>query len=431
MKTYSMTKSKCQLIRRALIFLMLLFCGQNASASDKLNGIAVYSALSQEQFIAALYLPQYSESPRDAILQKGSKSMEMRITADKIFPRRFKRMWVESLAINAAPKELEQNAQNVSEFSRLLRVKLRQGDILRINKTPSATTVQVNGIELGQIDDPNFFDILVRTWVGPVPISSDFKAKMLSGGRIDNDLLERYNNISPTNERTQAIADALEAEKSEEEEERIAQRPSAAKPPAPAVTQNQPQTKPEVQEPTQVATAPPPAPVSTPAPAAKPKEVAKPVAEKKPPEPSPQVAAQASSAPKEEPEPTTVAILSEDDLFDDDSILEDEDSSFDFSAEELLSQQLFFSKLTKWTSNFVQYPKKAIKNNLEGTVRITMTIRRNGRVVDVRLTEKSEHEELNRAAARAVRDASPYPAIPDEVSGDELVFTVPVVFRLR
>lgn len=384
---------------RLLLSLWLVSAAGLTQASEKLNGLALHSELSQEQFIAALFVDELSDNARSVMLSPKNKVMELRILADKIYPRRFKQMWVEGLAINSGSSELGQFATSLSDFSKSLKVKLRAGDVLRIEQSVSNVVIKINGYTVEKLDDPRFFDLLLRTWIGPVPLSSEFKEALLADGKIDQELLQRFEQIQPSSARIQAVSSALEAA------EQKAQAAATPTPKAAAQASSAAQAKPKPV-------------VKAPAKSSSSKAA---VAEAKP--KSSSKAAQSSSA-------AAPGLVKEDDLFDDD-ILDDEEDDLDFSAEALLSKQLYYSKLTKWTANFVEYPRRAMQRNLEGTVRVSMTLKRNGRVVKIDFMELSPHEDLNKAAEQAVRNASPYPAIPDDISGDELVFTIPVVFRLR
>lgn len=374
---------------RALCFVVVtsgLF-SVSAWSQPVLNGMAVHTELGEEQFIAALYIDTPTSSSRDFIVSDVNKAMEMRIVADRLFPRRFQRLWVESIAINAGAAELEAHAQNLADFSNMLRVRLRAGDIVRFERIKEEEVrVLINGYQLGAIASPRFFDLLVRSWIGPVPLSTNFREALLASGDVPSGILSRYEGINPSRERIAAVTAALDAS-----------RAAAAAPPTP-----EPEPEPEV------AAAPEPQPATRPTPT--------PVPE---PEPEP------------EPEVASTGLVRPDDLFDDDILDEEDDEDYVVTAESLLVRQLYISRLSSWTSNYVEYPNMAINRNQEGTVRLTVTLGRDGQVRDIQFMERSDHRLLNQAAEAAVRRANPYPAVPEEISGEVFLFTAPVVFRLR
>lgn len=384
---------------------IIFLCALNAiaSAEVKLNGVAVHTQLSQEQFVAAVFAETPTNSARSLLLAEEDKAMEVRVVTDTLYARRFKRMWIEGIAINAGGAEMQKHAQHLAEFSNMLRINLKAGDVIRIErKHGRGTNIAVNGVALGTVDSDEFFDLLLRTWVGPVPLSSQFKERLLANGNIADDLHQRFNAVRPTQQRVNAIADALR---------NIQQRASK-----PEQEQQAAQTQPSED---QVAEAAPQQPRQQPS------ETAAPRPEPKPKQPRPTPAPEIAE-PKAPTEPEV-----EEPLFADEDIFSDEEEDITVTAEGLLAEQLYISKLTKWTGGFVSYPRSALRNNLQGTVRIMVSIKRNGKLHDVRVLEKSEHDALNRAAVSAVKAANPFPAVPDDIDGDTFVFTVPVVFRLQ
>jgi TonB family protein len=263
-----------------------------------------------------------------------------------------------------------------------------------------------------------------------VPLSSDFKQTMLANGHVSKRILSRFESISPNPERLSSLAKALDLEKTQE----TADKAIAAKTESNAKTD-------DASAPI-LATSTPTAPIissaattiSTSASIGATSSVfalskvnkqdqitpANNSTTKTPSNPTTQIA----SIPK-----TTQGISEE--LFEGDDIFNDDNDKDSFSAESLLSEQLYISKLTKWTSQFVKYPRYSVSRNQEGTVRVTVVLARNGKVTDIEITDKSVHDQLNKAAKTAISEASPYPSMPEDLKGDVFRFTVPVVFRLN
>jgi protein TonB len=387
---------------KAAVFLSVVFLNFAASvqAAPRLNGMAVHVQLGEEQFIAALYADTLSTESRDLLLKDEDKAIELRVLTDNLFARRFQRMWIEGIAINAGATEMERHAQNLASFSNALKFKMTKGDILRIERLTAekSTKVYLNRQLIETLPNAQFFDLLLRTWLGPVPLSSQFKEALLAGGKVDAGLTERFNSTSPSAARVAEISAAI----AKPVTEAPAPRPTPATPPV-------------------VATTPPgPSAAETPAPAQPP------VAD------APAQDTVATTPPPPEPEPEPEKLITEANLFGNETLFDDEDTeAYSFTAENLLSEQIYIAKLTKWTTNFVTYPRGALRNQQQGVVRLTVTLARDGRVKDVQILEKSEYDTLNKAATRAVKSASPYPAVPDTIPGEQFLFTVPVAFRLN
>lgn len=409
---------KLKIIISALVVtLTFTLLTPSSFAAPLLNGVATQSELGKEQFIAGLFTSTLASEAKDVLLAQEDKRMQIRVTADRLSTRRFKRLWIEGMAINASSSELQKHAQHMADFSNMLKIKLMAGDIFTIDRAGSTVLISLNGAQLGQIPDPAFFDLLLRTWIGPVPLSSDFKQNMLVAGNVNSGLITRFESTRPTDERIAAVEDAVKARAKQAE----AQEDDST----PKVAVAKTDIKPKIEAP--VAIAPPPkiaAPsgalgesktVSTPKP-----EPAKP----KPQEPEP--------APKVEEKPKIAAITPPppETLLDEES-LEDEEDDLDFTAESLLSQQLYIAKLKRWSSSKLKYPSRAASRGHEGNVRLSIVIDRSGKVKKVEVIEAAEYSSLTKEAQNAVERANPFPPMPEDVKGDTFLFTLPVVFQLQ
>lgn len=388
------------------VMLALQSIALRAFAVPNLNGLSVHSELGKEQFIAALSVTTLSSSSRDILIASEEKQMQVRIVADRVSARSFKRMWIEGMAINASSSELTENAQTMADFSNLMKIKMVKGDIFTISREAESTKIILNGVTLGELNNPKFFDLLLRTWIGPVPLSSDFRDGLLVAGNIDSGLLARFDATFPSDTRVAAVQSVIEAIPTPE--------PKVAAAPAKA------DVKPKVEVAAPIVAAPPAiaqlprvkAPNNTATQAVTPAE--------------PQVVA---ATPKPTPKPVKAA-PSQQALLDSDLLEEEEDDDLDFTAESLLTQQLYIASLKKWSHKYLRYPRRALDRSWQGNVRLSITLNRDGKVQDVVVIEESKHDTLTKAAVKAAEKASPFPAIPKEIAGDSFSFTLPVVFKL-
>ena len=400
-----------------IVYLAVSLGSALATADPLLNGVATHTELSQEQFIAGLYTSTLATERNDILLKDEDKRMQVRVTADSITPRRFRRMWIEGMAINASSSELEKHSENMAAFSNMLRVRLAAGDIFTVDRTASEVSVIINGTTLGTINDPSFFDLLLRTWIGPVPLSSDFRDSLLKAGETDPGLLARFEATRPTDERIAAIENAIQNRPAASTEPEVAQVETAPESTAPSVprpaisapsTGSAAVTPPDLslakvqqdggaqQENSSTPTTPTPQPTAAPTP--RPTQVA--VA----PKPTPRAARE--------------------------SILDEEDDE-EFTASSLLQQQLYIAELKRWSNKFTEYPRRALDRNQQGTVRVSVTIDRKGNVKNAEVIEETRHSLLNRGAIDIVENASPYPAIPNDITGENFTFSFPIIFQIK
>lgn len=72
----------------------------------------------------------------------------------------------------------------------------------------------------------------------------------------------------------------------------------------------------------------------------------------------------------------------------------------------------------------------ARRGRMEGTAVVRVVLARSGAVRRDEVARSSRHPLLDNAALRAVRTVGRFPAVPAELDGDELIFEVPITFRL-
>ncbi|HEY6527335.1 MAG TPA: TonB family protein [Cellvibrionaceae bacterium] len=396
--------------------------------------MTIYSELGSEQFVAGLYTSKTTNDAKVILLDESDQRMEIRVLAGSLLGNRFKRMWIEGVAINAGTGEMAKNSQFLADFSNLLAIKLQRDDVLSIQRQGNATVVRVNNLELGRIASGEFYNLLLRTWIGPVPLSSTFRDGLLTAGKVDEKIISIYSKINPTPERIAVIRSALIAsgknkgKPSEVAAVKPAEVPAAkpelvakvepvakvdpalkeiakAEPPKDTTKTEPPKPQPEkaavkVEPPTTTSTAVATAPVAAAA------QAASQVARANIPVAAPKLA---SSKPNE--------------------VFEEEEKQE--TADSLLIQQLYISKLSKRTAGFVKYPKSALSKEQEGTVRLSITISRSGQVTNVKSSSTNEIAVLTQAAIDAANRASPYPAIPEQMKGDSFTFSIPITFRMK
>ncbi len=92
--------------------------------------------------------------------------------------------------------------------------------------------------------------------------------------------------------------------------------------------------------------------------------------------------------------------------------------------------QKFLSTVRKRIESEKKYPIAAQKAEIEGYTTIRMTIMKDGRLEKAEVAKSSGHEILDRAALQSVRDAEPFPPIPEEVKMSNLEVSIRLVFTL-
>ncbi|MCA0901569.1 TonB family protein [Microbulbifer agarilyticus] len=397
---------------KIVIALMLFASAMTASAASLLNGLALEQQFNKDRYFVAIYSDQLADNTSTLLDNNVSRSLQIRVIADRLSARRLRNQWMESIAINNPSDTLTGQANNMVTFANLFKGRLMSGDRLSIDYAPDTgvTSISLNDIMLGMIEDRAFFNTLLRAWVGPVPPSTEFRDNLIAAGDVDSGLLTTYESLQPGAARVAQVAAMLdEQEAVKETKAATPERATAAKP---KLTANIP---------------PPTLAAMGTAAIQKPTvQAAQPASEE--PTPSrtqPQVAATPSSQPKPL-KPTTTRPATP--PAEEEELEEEEEAPL--TADMILARQIYHSMLLRHTFKHIRYPKRAQDRGQEGSVRLNVTIDNKGNVTSVATVQESRYSSLNREALEAVERAGPYPATPAQLKMEEYRFSVPITFRL-
>ncbi|MDO6746935.1 TonB family protein [Gilvimarinus sp. 1_MG-2023] len=407
------------------LLVSLLLIGK-AHAEPLLNGMAIHQELGKDRFIGAIYSERLTEAADLLVASNMPMRLEMKITADRgMAARRFSRMWIEGMAINIRSSALTEQADNMVAFTQMFQDRLLENDHIVMALAPGeGTSISVNGVELGRIESDAFFGLLASAWVGRVPLSSTFRDQLLKAGEVSGALQSRYSNIQPNEERRQEVAAWIAPPPPPEPapEPAVAPEPEPVVAPAPEPTIAAPPIKPpklelagpsSVEDPTDT--------VAT-----------NDIATSEPSEPAPDSEVVEDSTP-ELPIPAKTEQIAASSSSEASEMVDETDEDFvpTFTAESILANQRYFSKLVIKVQREIEYPQRALARGYQGFIRIAVRINRNGDLLSTDLLEEADHSVLNNEALDAVADAAPFAEIPEVISGQFHEFTIPITFALQ
>lgn len=387
---------------RVLISVSLLMLCQLTRAEPMLNGIGVHQELGQEVFIGALYSESLSNDADTLINNNQPMRMELKIVApDGLTTRRFSRMWIEGMAVNSKADALTAQADNMVTFDGLFKGRFLKNDFIVFTNVPGkGIDIAVNGIVLGNIKDNAFFPMLLSTWIGKIPLSSDYRDSLLKVGDVDTNLRSRFTTITPTATRATEIKAwaGLQVEVKDTKTAEPASTKASANTKVDAVviakTDLPKMDIPTIEKPA----------LDVPAPATQ--------AEK------PTLSTAASAAPTS---PVVIAAA---------KIEEEEDEGPALTAQSLLARQFYVSDAIKKIRSKTRYPQRALDRGQAGNVRIAIVIDRDGNILGTNILETSKFELLNKEALEAIKRAAPFPELPAEMPGARFEFSVPMRWTL-
>ncbi|WP_084618118.1 TonB family protein [Cellvibrio sp. OA-2007] len=391
---------------RVFTSVVLLMLCQIARAEPMLNGIGVHQELGQEVFIGALYSESLSNDADTLMTSAQPMRMELKIVApDGLTTRRFSRMWIEGMAVNSKVDVLTAQADNMVKFDGLFKGRFQKNDFISFANNPGkGVDVAVNGVLLGNISDNEFFSMLLSTWIGKIPLSSDYRDSLLKVGDVDAGLRGRYSAISTTAARTAEIktwtGTQVEVKTAEA---------SSAKSSAKAKTETAVIAKPEVPK-FDVPTIEKPT-LNIPIPTTQAEKASSVTT----------VAATSSAAAKPAVTAAKPVVAAAE---------EDEEEGPALTAQTLLARQFYVSDAIKKIRSKTRYPQRALDRGQAGNVRVAIVIDRQGNVLSTKLLESSKYDMLNKEALDALQRSAPFPPLPVEIAGARFEFTVPMRWAL-
>ena len=388
-------KSYSKFFSARLWFLLLAFSGV-AQAEPLLNGISLHKELGRDQFLGALYTELLSSDTEVLLSSPVAKRMELKILAPEgMTLRRFSRMWIEGAAINNPSVVLMAQADNMVLFDGFFGGRFETNDHIVLSVSPGqGVDVVVNNTLLGNIPDDNFFALLLRSWLGRVPLSSGYRDDLLMMGDIDPNLRHRYLHLEPRLSRIAVVENWLKEKSTDPADE---PEVTVAAVPAPNPTPKV-ENKPRIEKPVAI---PVPAPIVV---ASAPPATKQPVKS----EPIKESVATIAAAEKEDAEEERTTITSQ----------------------TLLARQFYISEVLGTIYARVSYPRRAQQLQQSGSVKFNLILDDQGNIKSLKPIETSDYVLLNKAAEEAVKDAAPFPPLPEVLASSELELFVPIKFSL-
>lgn len=367
-----------------IIFNLFLFCSA-VRAEPMLNGIASHQELGKEQFIGALFSESISNNADTLLAANQPMRIELKILSqDGISARRFSRIWIDGMAINNNPDILTAQANNIVRLDSFFKGRLVNGDHVIFELTPGrGVDTSVNGVQLGNIKDDKFFSLMLSSWIGKIPLSSEFKDNILKVGDVGGSLRSRFDQIKPASNRVGEVSAWMGQAQASSASSSRAARPSIA---ADVDT---------------VITAPPT--ITLP----------------------PLVTGESESSSSSKAASSARAVAASKA-----PVVDEEDDGPAFTAESLLARQFYVKELIKAINKKVRYPAPAAQKGHEGSVRVTVLLSRQGEIISVVASEPSRYSTLTKEAVAAIKRAAPFPPLPDAVIGETFEFTAPIRFQL-
>ena len=157
-----------------------------AGANLLLNGAGIRYRFVVQVYSAGLYLAAKADTPEAVLAAAGPKRLAVTMLRE-IDANELGRLFTRGMQDNAPKEEFSKSIPGTLKLADIFsaRKKLLKGDNFSVDYVPgSGTTVVINGKAAGEpIAEPEFFEALMRIWLGPNPADDALKEALLGRER--------------------------------------------------------------------------------------------------------------------------------------------------------------------------------------------------------------------------------------------------------
>lgn len=152
----------------------------------KLNGAGMRTKLIIKVYAAGLYLPEKKTAVADVLKQEGPRRVTLQMARD-ISSEDFGKAFMDGINENIDKAEKQRIVAQIGKMGELFASVdgLKKGDVLHIDWIPgTGTQCELNGKKLGEaIPDLNFYNAILRIWLGDKPVDRSLKPALLGEAR--------------------------------------------------------------------------------------------------------------------------------------------------------------------------------------------------------------------------------------------------------
>jgi len=151
-----------------------------------LNGAGMRTKFVIKVYAAGLYLPEKSKALAEILKQDGPRRITLQMARD-VSSEDFGKAFMDGLNDNVDKVEKQKIVAQIGKFGEMFAGVdgLKKGDVLHIDWIPGSGTVcELNGKKLIEnVPDINFYNALLRIWLGDKPVDRSLKPALLGDAR--------------------------------------------------------------------------------------------------------------------------------------------------------------------------------------------------------------------------------------------------------
>ena len=145
----------------------------------KLNGLAIRHKLFFKIYIAALYVEQVSQDADALIQHTGAKRMTMHFIYDEVPREKLINGWLEGFEDNVSDDALALLKPRIDQFNAMFETLHKDDEVFMDYLPGQGTRVTIKGKNKGFIKGQDFYQALLKIWLGEDPVTDDVKSGLL------------------------------------------------------------------------------------------------------------------------------------------------------------------------------------------------------------------------------------------------------------
>ena len=152
-----------------------------AGQALSLNGAGVRSRFGFKVYVGGLYLPRKTQNPADIYAATGAKRVHLTLLRE-ITAKDLGEAFLKGVRDNLTPEELQKVSTQIVQFGQIFATIPggKPGDVITVDFNPSrGTVVTAMGREQVAIPGDDFYDAMLKIWLGNKPVQTDLKDAML------------------------------------------------------------------------------------------------------------------------------------------------------------------------------------------------------------------------------------------------------------
>ena len=151
----------------------------------KLNGAGMRTKFIVKVYAAGLYLPEKKNNTAEILKEEGPRRVTLQMARD-ISSEDFGKAFMDGLNENIDKAEKQRIVAQISKIGEIFASVdgLKKGDVLHLDWIPgTGTQAELNGQKLGgPIPDINFYNAILRIWLGDKPVDRSLKPALAAHG---------------------------------------------------------------------------------------------------------------------------------------------------------------------------------------------------------------------------------------------------------